>query len=161
LLLAVAALIVGIVGLNRPIASTSTSRSSSAAITSTPAASDTSATDRKLCEAVGPLLRESNEKGKAFVNLGDPGTPTRDAGIPEYEASVVDWVKRIQPVVDRYPSADPYLRRSLQRMIDDIRVYATNIRPGPETPPDAAAWNDATIGYSGPHEVCHRLGVHW
>jgi hypothetical protein len=160
--LAIAALIVGIIGLNRPTASTSTSQSSSVASPSpSAAASDTTAADRKLCEAVGPLLRESNDTGKAFVNLGNPGTPARDAGIQAYEASVLDWVKRIQPVLDGNPSADPYLRRSLQRMIDDIRVYAINIRPGPETPPDAAAWNDATIGYSGPYEVCHQLGVQW
>ncbi|WP_428338864.1 hypothetical protein [Mycobacterium sp.] len=161
ILLAVAGLIVGIIGLNRPPASTSTSQSSSASSPSTSATSDTTAADRKLCEEVGPLLHESNETGKAFVDLGNPGTAARDAGISDYEASVLDWVKRIQPVLDSHPGADPFLRRMLQRMIDDIRVYAVNIRPGPETAPDAAAWNDATIGYSGPHEVCHRLGVQW
>jgi hypothetical protein len=161
ILLATAALLVGIIGLNRPTTNTSTVQSSSVPSPSPSAAADTEAADRKLCEAVGPLLRESNDTGKAFVNLGNPGTPARDAGIHAYEESVLDWVKRIQPVVDDNPSADPYLRRSLQRMIDDIRVYAINIRPGPETLPDAAAWNDATIGYSGPFEVCHKLGVQW
>jgi hypothetical protein len=161
IVLAIAALVVSIVAISRPTASTSTSQTTTVASPSTSAASDTTAADRKLCEEVGPLLRESNETGKAFVDLGNPGTPARDAGIPDYEASVLNWGKRIQPVLDSHPGADPFLRRMLQRMIDDIRVYAANVRPGPETAPDAAAWNDATIGYSGPYEVCHRLGVKW
>lgn len=162
-LLATAALVVSLVGMNRPVPSASTTTTSTAEAPPTTAApsSDTAAADRKLCEDVGPLLRESNETGKAFVNLGVTGTPARDAGIPDYEASVLDWVKRIQPVLDRHPSADPYLRRMLQRMVDDIHSYATSIRPGPATDPDAAAWNDASVAYGGPFDVCHRLGVRW
>jgi hypothetical protein len=106
-------------------------------------------------------MHESNETGKAFVNLGHSGTPPRDAGIPDYEASVLDWAKRIQPILDGQADADPFLRRTLQRMVDDIRIYATSIRPGPETDADAAAWNDATVAYGGPYDVCHRLGVQW
>jgi hypothetical protein len=161
ILLASAALAVGIVAINRPTASTSPGRMPPIASPTSSAATDTDAADRELCNAVGPLLRESNETGKAFVNLGNPGTPSRDAGIPDYEASVLDWAKRIQPVLDTHSGADPFLRRTLQRMVDDIRVYATSIRPGPESAPDAAAWNDATVAYGGPYDVCHRLGVQW
>jgi hypothetical protein len=165
ILLAIAALIVGIVGLNRPATTTpTTSGPSSVASPSTSAASktsDTTAADRKLCEAVGPLLHESDETGKAFVNLGHTGTPERDAGIANYEASVLDWVNRIQPVIDSHPSADPYLRRMLQRMVDDIHSYATSVRPGAAADSDTAAWNDASVAYGGPFDVCHRLGVQW
>jgi hypothetical protein len=161
--LALAALIVGIVALVRPAASSPPSLPAltEQTSTSTTATVGADSADRQLCEAVGPLLRESNETGKAFVNLGETGTPARDAGIPGYEASVLDWIKRIQPVLDRYPSADPYLRRMLQRMVDDIHSFATSIRPGPSTDPDSAAWNDATVAYGGPYDVCHRLGVQW
>jgi hypothetical protein len=160
ILLATAALVVGIIAISRPTITTSaTPAPPSGSPTAT--ATDTSAADRQLCKGVGPLLRESNETGKAFVNLGNPGTPARDAGIPDYQASVLDWVKRIQPVLDSHTEADPFLRRTLQRMVDDIRIYATSIRPGPETAPDAAAWNDATVAYGGPFDVCHRLGVQW
>ena len=66
----------------------------------------------------------------------------------------------VQAEVARNDS-DPFLRRTLQCMVDDIRIYATSIRPGPETAPDAAAWNDASVAYGGPFDVCHRLGVQW
>ena len=160
ILLATAALVVGIIAISRPTATTSAIPAPPSG-SPTATATDTSAADRQLCKGVGPLLRESNETGKAFVNLGNPGTPARDADIPDYQASVLDWVKRIQPVLDSHTEADPFLRRTLQRMVDDIRIYATSIRPGPETAPDAAAWNDATVAYGGPFDVCHRLGVQW
>jgi hypothetical protein len=96
-----------------------------------------------------------------FVNLGHTGTPERDAGIANYEASVLDWIKRIQPVIDDHLSADPYLRRMLQRTVDDTHSYSTSIRPGPENDADAAAWNDKLVAIGGPFEVCRRLGVEW
>jgi hypothetical protein len=161
ILLATAALVVSIIAINRPTSGPSANRTPPAASHSTAGSTDTTAADRKLCEAVGPLLRESNETGKAFVNLGRSGTPPRDAGIPDYTASVLDWAKRIQPILDGQADADPFLRRTLQRMVDDIRIYASSIRPGPETDADAAAWNDATVAYGGPFDVCHRLGVEW
>ena len=162
ILLAIAALIVGIVGLNRTAGTTSSTSQTSSATSSSPSpTSDTTAADRKLCEAVGPLLHESDETGRAFVNLGHTGTPARDAGIANYQSSVSDWVKRIQPVLDSHPDADSFLRRTLQRMIDDIRLYASNIRPGTAVDADAAAWNDATVAYGGPIEVCRQVGVQW
>jgi hypothetical protein len=161
ILLATAALAVGIIAVKRPTASTSPGRTLPVASPTSSPATDTAAADRELCNAVGPLLRESNETGKAFVNLGRTGTPPRDAGIPDYQTSVLDWVQRIQPVLDAHADADPFLTRTLQRMVDDIRIYATSIRPGPETDADAAAWNDATVAYGGPYGVCHQLGVQW
>jgi hypothetical protein len=138
---------------------------------STPAAQPTSQptnrpasttdSDKALCEAIAPLIKESNAEAKAFVALGNYGTPERDAGIPAYVAQTTDWVKRAQTVVDQQVSAGSpdYLKRSLQRFIDDVRAYVSNIRPGPATDGDNAAWNDSLVGLAGPLEVCGDLGV--
>lgn len=161
IVLATAALVVGIIAISRPTVSTTADRTPPAASPTTSAPTDTSAADRKLCEAVAPLIRESADDGRSFVDLGPTGTPARDAGIPQYQASVSDWVKRIQPIVDNHPGADAFFKRTLQRFIDDTRIYAASIRPGPENDADAAAWNDKLVAIGGPFEVCHRLGVSW
>jgi hypothetical protein len=161
ILLATAALVVGIIAISRPTSSTSANPTPPTASPTTSGVTDTTAADRKLCEAVAPLIRESADDGRSFVNLGPTGTPARDAGIPDYQASVSDWVKRIQPILDRHPDADAFFKRTLQRFIDDTRIYATSIRPGPETDADTAAWNDKLVAIGGPFDVCHRLGVQW
>jgi hypothetical protein len=152
---AAAALIVTIVrgGQSSPTAQAPTS--------TTTAPKDTTAADKELCQAIGPLLRESIDDGKAFVNLGFSGTPERDGGIPEYRAQVEDWVNRIQPILDAHADPPRYLTRSLQQFTDYTRSYAENIRPGPATDLDGAAWNNRVIAYGGPFEVCHKLGVNW
>jgi len=159
ILVAVAALVVALVrgGESSPPASPTAQPSTS----STAASADTSAADKALCEAVGPLLRESIDSGKAFVNLGLSGTPERDGGIPGYRAQVEDWVSRIQPILDAHADPSRYLTRTLQQFIDYTRAYAENIRPGPAADPDGAAWNNRVIAYGGPFEVCHKLGVNW
>jgi hypothetical protein len=161
ILLASAALAVGIIAVNRPTASTSPNGNPPAPSATAAGGGDTTAADRKLCEAVAPLVRESAQVGKNFVNLGPAGTPARDAGIPEYQDSVSDWVGRIQPILDRHPDADPFFKRTMQRFIDDTRIYAASIRPGPENDADAAAWNDKLVAIGGPFEICHQLGVQW
>jgi len=161
ILLATAALVVGIIAISRPTASAPANRKAPATSPTTSAATHTTAADRELCEAIAPLIRESADAGRGFVNLGPTGTPARDAGIPQYQASVSDWVERIQPILDQHPDADAFFKRTLQRFIDDTRIYATSIRPGPETDADAAAWNDKLVAIGGPFDVCHRLGVQW
>jgi hypothetical protein len=160
ILLATAALAVAIIAITRPTATTANPTSSAVSPT-TSGSANTTAADRQLCEAVAPLIRESAEVGKSFVNLGPAGTPARDAGIPQYQDSVSDWVKRIQPILDQHPDADPFFKRTMQRFIDDTRIYAASIRPGPENDADAAAWNDKLVAIGGPFEVCHQLGVQW
>ena len=49
--------------------------------------------------------------------------------------------------------------RSLQRFIDDRRAYASNIRPGPVTDGDNAAWGNSIVAGAGSLEVCSDLGV--
>ena len=81
---------------------------------STPAAQPTSQptnqpastadSDKALCEAIAPLIKEATAQGKAFVSLGDYGTPARDAGIPSFMTQTADWVTRAQTVVNQHVS---------------------------------------------------------
>lgn len=158
ILLSAAALVVGVIALvHQPATSTS------ATLTSTAAApvGDTTAADKALCEKVGPLLREVVDIGKRFVALGYSGTASRDNGIPGFQAEIEDWAKRIQPVLDETANPPRYLTRTLQTEVDFKRLYAANIRPGPELPTDVETWNIAAIAYGGPWETCHALGVTW
>jgi hypothetical protein len=157
-LLAGAALVVALV---RGGQSSTTAATTAQPSTSVVPAADTSAADKSLCEAVAPLLRESADEGKAFVNLGHTGTPERDAAIPGYRAQVEDWVSRIQPMLDTHADPPRYMTRMLQQLIDYTRSYAENIQPGPATEADEAAWNNRVVAYGGPFEVCHKLGVNW
>jgi hypothetical protein len=117
--------------------------------------------DKALCQAIAPLIKEAAAEGKAFVALGDNGTLARDAGIDGFAAKTADWFKRTQAVVDQHITTAPpdYLMRSLLRFMDDRRTYATNIRPGPATDGDNAAWNDSIVAVGGSAEVCGNLGV--
>lgn len=150
-----------VVALIRPVGSTPSTATTTSAPATPSASTDTSAADKALCQAIGPLLRESADDGKAFVNLGHTGTPERDAGIPDYRKKVDDWVKRIQPVLDQHADPPRYLTRTTQEFIDRTHSYADNIEPGEATDPDIAAWNDRAVAYGGPFSVCHGLGVTW
>ena len=127
----------------------------------TAAASDTSAVDKALCEAIAPLMKASNDQANDWVGLGDQGTPARDAALPKFVSDTKEWVPRAQAVVDAHPGTNPYLTRTLQRYIDDLSLYATNVSPGPKQIYDAAAWNDSLVAYGGPKSICRDLGVSW
>jgi len=83
-------------------------------LSSTAAGADTSAADKALCEAIAPLMAQSTDIGKKFVNLGYSGTPERDNGIPQFRADVEDWAKRIHPIVDADPGPPRFLTRTLK-----------------------------------------------
>jgi hypothetical protein len=152
-----AALVLSLVALTKHTVSDNASPAGPQARTGQPGSTDDA--DKALCTAIAPLIKEDAERGKAFVGLGDSGTPARDGAIPDFLHYTQDWTKQIQPVLDQHPDASPYLTRTLQRYIDDRRIYAGNIRPGPEQDADAAAWNDATVAIGGPLEVCGNLGI--
>lgn len=155
IVLAAAALIVALVRQpDEPVAATRSSESP------TPVG-DTAAADKALCEKVGPLLRQMVDDGKKFVALGDPGTPDRDAGIPDYRATVMDWAKKIQPILDTAPAPPRFLTSTLQTTTDSKLLYVSNIRPGPEQETDVLAWRSGAIAYGGPWETCRALGVTW
>jgi hypothetical protein len=155
--LATAALVVSLITAHRN--ATPGAASQTASQPTTQAASN--ADDRVVCEAISPLIKEAAADGKAFVALGNYGTPARDAGIDGFAAKTADWVKRVQAVADQHMTTAPpdYLMRSLQRFIDDRRAYASNVRPGPATAGDTAAWDDSIVAAGGLAEICGDLGV--
>jgi hypothetical protein len=120
---------------------------------------DARAADRALCEAIGPLMRESVTIGKDFVALGHTDTPARDAGIPVFQAKVHNWIIRVQPLLDA--AAPGFLARGTQRYIDDLQLYADNINPGEATAIDDLAWNDGTVAIGAAVTVCGALGITW
>jgi hypothetical protein len=152
-LIAVAALVLAIVGLTRNPAAPTPAPSASAASTNTQDA------DRALCQAIAPLIKESTEEKNAFVALGHTGTPERDAGIPGFITSTRDWANRIQPLLDQHSEPARYLTRTLQRYIDDMRLYVSGIRPGQASDLDTETWDDSIIALQGPFEICRSVGV--
>jgi hypothetical protein len=157
ILLAAAALVIALVGLGKQADGTPPVASSTSA-TQSPTA-DTAAKDRALCEAIAPLIKESSAEKNAFVALGRTGTPERDAGIPDFVAQTKDWVTRAQQALDKHADPPRFMTRSLQRYVDDMRIYAANIRPGSATDTDTATWTDSLVALGGPFEVCDAAGV--
>jgi hypothetical protein len=124
-------------------------------------AASTADADRALCTAIAPLMGESNKQANTFVGLGDTGTPTRDAALPKFVSDTEDWARRTQAVLDSHPDAQPFLKRTLQRYIDDMTLYVRNVRPGPQQTYDTAAWSDSLVAYGGPLAICQDLGIKW
>lgn len=162
-LIAVAALVLAIVGLTRNPAPPTPAPSASAASTNTQDA------DRALCQAIAPLMAESDRVSNAYIDTGPTGTPARDASTPKYVADTQDWASRLQKVLDEHSapqaagagSPQPFLIRSLQRFVDDRRFFVANVRTGPSTNIDQAAWTDSLVAYGGPLSICQDLGVKW
>jgi hypothetical protein len=122
---------------------------------------DTAGADKALCESIAPLMTASNTQANEWVSLGDQGSPARDAALPKFVSDTKAWVPRAQAIVDAHPETNPYLARTLQRYIDDLSLYVTNVSPGPKQIYDAAAWNDSLVAYGGPKSICRDLGVNW
>jgi len=101
--LAAAALVISLVTAHRN--STSSAAPPPSQPTNQPAS--TADSDKALCEAIAPLIKEATAQGKAFVSLGDYGTPARDSGIPGFTTQTADWVTRAQTVVDEHVSTGP------------------------------------------------------
>ena len=156
---AVAALVVALVrgGASTPSTPVARSTTQSTAM----AGADTSAADKALCEAVGPLMTESNKEANDWASSGEQGTPGSDAGLPKFVADTKDWVRRAQAVVDEHPDVGPFFRRALQRYIDDLSLYVINVRPGPKQIYDSAAWADSLVAYGGAKSICRDLGIGW
>jgi hypothetical protein len=162
IVLATAALVVGILNLTRPAPTAAPAASPSTPLAATPTpGQDTTAADRALCTAIAPLMGENNRVSNAYIDLGPVGSPARDAGKSKYVSDIGDWVGRIQPVVDSNPAADPFLRRSLQRFIDDQRLLIADLAAGPYQPYDDTIWSDSLAAFSGPLSICYKLGVKW
>jgi hypothetical protein len=156
IVLAVAALIVALVrgGESSVTAQPTTS--------STPATGgDTTAADKALCDAIAPLMAESNKQANDLAGVGEQGTPAADAALPKFIGDTKDWVRRTQAVADQHPDANSFFRRILQRYIDDMSLYVINVQPGPKQIYDSAAWADSLVAYGGPKSICRDLGISW
>ncbi len=155
ILLAVAALIVAILALTKeppPAASPSAPPGQQG-----PATAD----DRKLCEAIAPLMKENDDRSNAFLGTGQPGSPEQDAALPKFVTDTQDWARRTQQVLDANAKPPRLLTRTLQRYIDDMQLFVASVRPGPGTKYDEAAWTDSIVAYGGPLATCQALGVQW
>jgi hypothetical protein len=157
--LAAAALIVSVVrGEQSPAPATPPAQPSTSP---TPAASDTSAADKALCESIAPLMAESDQMSNEYTNTGDAGTPARDAALPKFISDTEAWIPRIESVLDSHPNVRPTFKRSLQRFIDDRQLLVWNVRAGPSKSYDETTWSDSLAAYGGPLRICHDLGVSW
>lgn len=85
--------------------------------------------DRELCQAMGPLMNESNATGNAFLKSGEQNTPERKAAIPQYIRDTYDWAGRAQEVVNQHADPPRFLVRNFQRYIDDVLLYAEGLAP--------------------------------
>jgi len=117
--------------------------------------------DRKLCEAIAPLMKENDDRSNAFLATGQPGSPEQDAALPKFVTDTQDWARRTQQVLDANANPPRLLTRSLQRYIDDMQLFVASVRPGPGTKYDEAAWTDSIVAYGGPLAICQALGVQW
>lgn len=160
ILLAAAALVLGVVLLSRP-ALEAPFASPTPATSSPTRTGDTKDADRSLCTAIAPLMGESDRLSNAYVDLGDPGTPARDAATPKFTTDTQNWIRRIQPILDANPDVDPFFHRGLQRFIDDRHLLVVDLSPGPLTSYATTLWRDSIGAYSGPLHSCDALGVKW
>lgn len=144
-----------VVSLTRPTAA------NEAGIAPTPATSAPTVDEHALCKAFAPLMIDNTKKSREFTSLGAPGTPERDAATPEFARYSTEWGKNAQRVFDEHVPAgvSTYTTRSLQRYIDDTRMFAANVRPGPGEAGDKAAWDDSLVALAGAYESCQAAGV--
>jgi len=158
--IAVAALVIGVIGLFRP--TSGSAPASAPASTAAPTSSaDTSAADRALCNAIAPLMGDYDRISNDWLATGATGTPARDAALPKYRSDTQDWARSSQNALDDHPDASQFFRRTLQRFIDDRILLVHNMEPGPSKPPDDEAWGDSMTAYGGPLLVCGKLGITW
>ena len=81
--------------------------------------------------------------------------------MPKFASDTKDWIKRTQDALDSNPDASGFLRRSLQRYIDDFHLMAVGLRPGPAKAYTENLYSDSLAAYDGPIALCGDLGVKW
>ena len=152
-MLAVTALVVAVVALLKQPESTSPA--------STPNPQAVTDADKALCQAIGPLMKENDDRSNAFLGTGEAGSPERDAALPKFVSDTRDWARRTQQVLDSHANPPRFSTRALQRYVDDMLLFAASVRTGPGTQYDEAAWTDSIVSYGGTLTVCQQLGINW
>jgi hypothetical protein len=151
--LAVAALVVGVVSLaTRPAPAPAVSAPSPQAMTDA---------DKALCQAIGPLMKENDDRSNAFLATGEAGSPERDAALTKFVTDTRAWTQRTQKELDARSNPPRFTTRALQRYVDDMQLFTASVRPGPGTQYDEAAWTDSIVAYGGVLTSCQQLGISW
>jgi hypothetical protein len=118
--------------------------------------------DKALCEAIGPLMKESDESKQFYQASGLPGSPERAAVIPKFKTDTLDWAGRVQQVLNEHSEPPRYLTRTLQEYIDGMLLYTENIYADRQPDSfDKATWDSAVVAYGGPLGTCQKLGALW
>jgi hypothetical protein len=151
--LAVAALAVAVVSL--------LTQPAPAPAVSVPSPQAISDADKSLCQAIGPLMKENDDRSNAFLATGEAGSPPRDAALPKFVSDTQGWAHRTQQALDAHATPPRFSTRALQRYIDDMQLFVASVRPGPGTQYDEAAWTDSIVAYGGVLTACQQLGTSW
>ncbi len=108
--------------------------------------------DKPLCEAVGPLMKDSDDVTNAFIAKGDPGSPERRAAIPQFKADTLDLADRIQKVINEHADPPRYLTRTLQSYVDGMLLYSENMYTGSwrRSFVTRATYDASVVAYGGP-----------
>ncbi|GAB3010143.1 hypothetical protein [Mycobacterium bourgelatii] len=117
--------------------------------------------DKAMCQAIGPLMKENDDRSNAFLATGEAGSPERDAALSKFVSDTRAWVQRTQQTLDDHASPPRFTVRALQRYVDDMQMFVASVRPGPGTQYDEAAWTDSIVAYGGVLSSCQQLGVSW
>jgi hypothetical protein len=118
--------------------------------------------DKTLCQAIGPLMKESDESKQAYQASGVPGSPERAAAMAKFKTDTLDWASRIQEVLNSHSEPPRYLTRTLQEYIDGMLLYTENIYPDRQPDSfDKVTWDSAVVAYGGPLGTCQKLGALW
>lgn len=151
--LAVAALVVAVVALvTQPPPAPRASSPSPQAVTDA---------DKAMCQAIGPLMKENDDRSNAFLATGGAGSPERDAALPKFVSDTQGWAHRTQDALDAHANPPRFTTRALQRYVDDMQMFVASVRPGAGTQYDEAAWTDSIVAYGGVLTACQQLGISW
>jgi hypothetical protein len=153
-LLAVAALVVAVVSLVTQPAPVPTA-------SAPPTGQAIADADKALCQAIGPLMKENDDRSNAFLATGEAGSPERDAALPKFVSDTQGWAHRTQQALDGHATPPRLVTRALQRYVDDMQLFVASVRPGPGTQYDEAAWTDSIVAYGGVLTTCQQVGISW
>jgi hypothetical protein len=159
LVVASAALVVGIAALVRPTPAPPPAAAPASSSSAHPAG--TTEANRAFCTAIAPLMAESDKSAQAYSHLGPPNSTEWKPGAQTFITDTKAWFGRIQPVIDTHGDADPFLLRSTQRFVDDLQYLVEDLESGPWEQYDQTIWNDSVSAVSGPLNVCAGVGVKW
>jgi hypothetical protein len=117
--------------------------------------------DRELCQAMSPLMSESNNSSNALHALAQ-NTPERKAAIPKYVSDTYAWARRAQDVLNRHLDPPRFLTQNFQAFIYHNVLFAEGLAPDR----DSSAYENEIYEYSikdlaGLIGRCSDLDIRW